>query len=74
MNKEDGVFVYDPESKAWKKTGSLPQPLVDHASCAIKLPDGMIKNREKEEESPVVPNKKRSTLNLFITGKHEMEE
>lgn len=74
MNKEDGVFVYDPESKAWKKTGSLPRPLVDHASCAIKLPHGMIEKREKKEERPTVPNKKRSTLNLFITGKHESEE
>ncbi|XP_040261814.1 kelch-like protein 9 [Bufo bufo] len=73
MNKEDGVFVYDPKAKAWKKAGSLPRPLVDHASCAIKLPHGMIENREKEEESSAVPNKKRSTLNLFITGKHERE-
>ncbi|XP_075690241.1 kelch-like protein 9 [Rhinoderma darwinii] len=72
MNKEDGVFIYDPESKAWKKTGSLPQPLVDHASCTIKLPHGMIEEQEKEE-STSTPNKKRSTLNLFITAKHDNE-
>ncbi|KAG9469188.1 hypothetical protein GDO78_021087 [Eleutherodactylus coqui] len=73
MNKEDGVFVYDPETKAWKKTGSLPRPLVDHASCTIILPHGMIEKLEKEGEGPTVPNKKKSTLNLFITGKHEKE-
>ncbi|KAG8545998.1 hypothetical protein GDO81_019935 [Engystomops pustulosus] len=73
MNKEDGVFIYDPKSKAWKKTGSLPRALVDHASCAIRLPFGMIEKQEKEEESPSLPSKKRSTLNLFITGKHERE-
>ncbi|KAM4019528.1 kelch-like protein 9 [Anomaloglossus baeobatrachus] len=73
MNKEDGVFVYDPESKAWKKTGSLPRPLVDHASCTIRLPNGLIEKEEKGEESPTVPNKKRSTLNLFITAKREQE-
>ncbi|CAN2390285.1 Kelch motif [Pristimantis euphronides] len=72
MNKEDGVFMYDPESKAWKKMGSLPRPLVDHASCTIKLPYGMIEEQEKEEESPTVPSKK-STLNLFITEKQERE-
>ncbi|XP_069842591.1 kelch-like protein 9 [Dendropsophus ebraccatus] len=70
MNKEDGVFAYDPETKAWKKTGSLPQPLVDHASCTIKLPHGMVEKQDKEEETPTTPNKKKSTLNLFIAGKH----
>ncbi|XP_073412143.1 kelch-like protein 9 [Dendrobates tinctorius] len=73
MNKEDGVFVYDPEYKAWKKTGSLPRALVDHASCAIRLPTGMIEKEAKQEESLTVPHKKRSTLNLFITEKRERE-
>ncbi|KAM3911734.1 kelch-like protein 9 [Leptodactylus fuscus] len=73
MNKEDGVFMYDPESKAWKKMGSLPRPLVDHASCTIRLSHGMMEEKQKEDESPTVPNKKRSTLNLFITGKHQRE-
>ncbi|KAM9324305.1 kelch-like protein 9 [Gastrophryne carolinensis] len=73
MNKEDGVFVYDPESKEWKKTGSLPYPLVDHASCVIHLPRAMVeKLREKNDAKPSTPNKKRSTLNLFITGKQEV--
>ncbi|XP_077333419.1 kelch-like protein 9 [Lithobates pipiens] len=73
MNKEDGVFIYDPETKAWKKTGSLPRPLVDHASCAIRLPQGIIEKQQvKEEERPSTPNKKRSTLNLFITGKKDI--
>ncbi|CAH2316852.1 kelch 13 [Pelobates cultripes] len=70
MNKEDGVFVYDPEAKTWSKAGSLPRPLVDHASCAIKLPQQMMeKLLEKEELSPTSSNKKKSTLTLFITGK-----
>ncbi|XP_056395211.1 kelch-like protein 9 [Hyla sarda] len=73
MNKEDGVFMYDPDNKAWKKTGSLPRPLVDHASCAIRLPHGTIAKEEKEEESTTAPNMKKSTLNLFIKGKHERE-
>ncbi|KAM5146312.1 kelch-like protein 9 [Mantella aurantiaca] len=72
MNKEDGIFVYDAEAKAWKKAGSLPSPLVDHASCAIKLPHGMREKQQmKEEERPSTPNKKTSTLNLFITDKKE---
>uniref|UniRef100_A0A8C0H567 BTB domain-containing protein n=1 Tax=Chelonoidis abingdonii TaxID=106734 RepID=A0A8C0H567_CHEAB len=37
MSKEDGVFIYDPDGRIWKKAGSLPQALVDHASCMIKL-------------------------------------
>lgn len=74
MNKEDGVFVYDPEAKTWKKTGSLPKPLVDHSSCAIKLQHGMMaKEQVKEDERSSNPNKKRSTLNLFITGKKERD-
>ncbi|XP_073456029.1 kelch-like protein 9 [Aquarana catesbeiana] len=73
MNKEDGVFVYDPETKAWKKSGSLPRPLVDHASCAIRLPQGITEKQQvKEEERPSTSNKKRSTLNLFITGKKDI--
>ncbi|KAM4663152.1 kelch-like protein 31 [Discoglossus pictus] len=73
MNKEDGVFIYNPESKAWRKAGSLPQPLVDHASCAIKLPHCMVDQLEKKGgESPTGSSKKKSTLSLFISGKQEL--
>ncbi|XP_078498169.1 kelch-like protein 9 [Lissotriton helveticus] len=37
MKKEESVFVYDPEARAWTRAGSLPEPLVDHASCSLKL-------------------------------------
>uniref|UniRef100_A0A8B9TYX6 Uncharacterized protein n=1 Tax=Anas platyrhynchos TaxID=8839 RepID=A0A8B9TYX6_ANAPL len=37
MQKEDSVFMYDIEGQVWKKAGSLPKALVDHASCMIKL-------------------------------------
>ncbi|OCT66958.1 kelch-like protein 9 [Xenopus laevis] len=74
MNKEDGVFIYDPEAKTWKKAGSLPRPLVDHASCVIKLPHHLTQNLpQKEEENSNVSAKKKSTLNLFITGKKETD-
>ncbi|XP_063792328.1 kelch-like protein 9 [Pseudophryne corroboree] len=74
MHKEDSVFIYDPEAKTWKKVGSLPQPLVDHASCTMKLPQEMMeKLQEKEDDNFSLPNKKRSTLNLFITGERERE-
>ncbi|NXE14614.1 KLH13 protein, partial [Lophotis ruficrista] len=38
MQKEDSVFLYDTEGQVWKKVSPLPQALVDHASCMIKLP------------------------------------
>ncbi|KAM4696565.1 kelch-like protein 9 [Rhinophrynus dorsalis] len=68
MNKEDGVFIYDPEAKTWMKAGSLPLPLVDHASCTITLPHQMEKKLQVKE-GPNLSNKKKSTLSLFITGK-----
>ncbi|XP_075435179.1 kelch-like protein 9 [Ascaphus truei] len=72
MNKEDGVFIHDPDAKTWKKAGSLPQPLVDHASCTIKLSCLMLnKLHGKEEKTSSGSSKKKSTLNLFITGKQE---
>ncbi|NWW89101.1 KLH13 protein, partial [Rhynochetos jubatus] len=37
MQKEDNVFLYDTEGRLWKKASPLPKPLVDHASCMIKL-------------------------------------
>uniref|UniRef100_A0A8C5QBG1 alpha-1,2-Mannosidase n=1 Tax=Leptobrachium leishanense TaxID=445787 RepID=A0A8C5QBG1_9ANUR len=74
MKKEDGVFVYDPEAKTWKKAGSLPQRLVDHASCAIKLPLHTLEGLAvKEELSPTGSSKKKSTLTLFITDKAERD-
>ncbi|NXE28963.1 KLH13 protein, partial [Ardeotis kori] len=38
MQKEDSVFLYDTEERVWKQVSPLPQALVDHASCMIKLP------------------------------------
>ncbi|XP_053328484.1 kelch-like protein 9 [Spea bombifrons] len=70
MNKEDSVFIYDPEAETWRKAGCLPRPLVDHASCTIKLPHHMVKKlAEKEDDNPAGPNRKKSTLKLFITSK-----
>ncbi|KAM8934332.1 kelch-like protein 9 [Pelodytes ibericus] len=74
MNKEDGVFIYDPKAKTWKKAGSLPLPLVDHASCAIKLPTQTLETlAERRVGRPANSSKKKSTLKLFITGKPERE-
>ncbi|KAE8582208.1 hypothetical protein XENTR_v10019996 [Xenopus tropicalis] len=73
MNKEEGVFIYDPEAKTWKKAGSLPCPLVDHASCAMKLPHHLTQKLHQKEENSNVSAKKKSTLNLFITGKKEKD-
>ncbi|NWR79125.1 KLHL9 protein, partial [Centropus unirufus] len=37
MQKEDSVFLYDAVGWVWKKASPLPNALVDHASCMIKL-------------------------------------
>ncbi|XP_019366003.1 PREDICTED: kelch-like protein 13 [Gavialis gangeticus] len=72
MSKEDGIFVYDPEGRIWKKAGSLPNPLVDHASCMITLSHETIANQqERGEECSLSSGRKKSTLNLFITNKQE---
>ncbi|XP_029468061.1 kelch-like protein 9 [Rhinatrema bivittatum] len=67
MNKENGVFTYDPGSKMWKKAGSLPEPLVDHASCIIKLSHQLQVKLQNKSTAHFAPTKKKSTLNLFIT-------
>lgn len=72
MSKEDGIFVYEPEGRIWKKAGSLPNPLVDHASCMITLSHETIANQqERGEECSPSCRRKKSTLNLFITNKQE---
>nr|XP_033816745.1 kelch-like protein 9 [Geotrypetes seraphini] len=68
MNKENGVFTYDHASNMWKKAGSLPKPLVDHATCTLKLSHQLqmtLPNKSAVRLS--APIMKKSTLNLFIT-------
>uniref|UniRef100_A0A674IJA7 BTB domain-containing protein n=1 Tax=Terrapene triunguis TaxID=2587831 RepID=A0A674IJA7_9SAUR len=73
MSKEDGVFIYDPDGRIWKKAGSLPHALVDHASCMIKLSCEMTADQQERgvKCSPGGNSRKRSTLSLFITTKQE---
>ncbi|KAG8447443.1 hypothetical protein GDO86_014795 [Hymenochirus boettgeri] len=71
MNKEDGVFIYNPEAKMWEKAGSLPRPLVDHASCVIRIPYHMTEKLWEKNTISTGTDKKKSTLNLFIKGKVE---
>lgn len=73
MSKEDGVFIYDPDGRLWKKAGSLPNALVDHASCMIKLSGEMAADQQERgvKCSPGGNSRKRSTLSLFITNKQE---
>ncbi|XP_077161793.1 kelch-like protein 13 [Paroedura picta] len=69
-NKDDGVFVCSPSRKVWEKACSLPQALVDHACCFVRLshwPEG--KQQQKAAE-PAVASQKKSTLSLFITNKY----
>ncbi|KAM6061178.1 kelch-like protein 9 [Chlamydotis macqueenii] len=71
MQKEDSVFLYDAEGRVWKKVSPLPQALVDHASCMIKLPQ-MNAAGEMEGDTKCSPmGRKKSTLSLFITKKQE---
>ncbi|XP_006112393.2 kelch-like protein 13 [Pelodiscus sinensis] len=73
MSKDDSVFIYDPDGRIWKKAGSLPTALVDHASCMIRL--SWERSAEQQEggepSSPSGNSRKRSTLSLFITNKQE---
>ncbi|XP_038230200.1 kelch-like protein 13 isoform X1 [Dermochelys coriacea] len=73
MSKEDGVFIYDPDRRIWKKAGSLPNALVDHASCMIKLSCEMVADQQERGVKclPDGNSRKRSTLSLFITNKQE---
>uniref|UniRef100_H3BC68 BTB domain-containing protein n=1 Tax=Latimeria chalumnae TaxID=7897 RepID=H3BC68_LATCH len=59
MTKKDGVFVYDPQTRKWEKAGSLPSPLVDHASCIVKLAGE--RKCGKESIRPLTGAKKKST-------------
>lgn len=72
MQKEDSVFLYDTEGRAWKKASPLPKALVDHASCMIKLSQVNVagETRRGIKCSPT-GRRKKSTLSLFITKKQE---
>ncbi|XP_062447136.1 kelch-like protein 9 [Rhea pennata] len=70
MQKKNNVFLYDTVGRVWKKASTLPNALVDHASCMIKLPQI---NEASEEgrgtKSSPTGRRQKSTLSLFITNK-----
>nr|XP_056716331.1 kelch-like protein 13 [Euleptes europaea] len=69
-NKDDGVFVCNPSRRAWEKAGSLPQALVDHACCFVRLSHCPEDKQQQKEADPAAASKKKSTLSLFITNKN----
>ncbi|XP_053229753.1 kelch-like protein 9 [Podarcis raffonei] len=68
--KEDGVYICNPGGKVWEKAGSLPKPLVDHASFFVQLPRHLVTGEQQQNgEGPSAAGRKKSTLNLLITSK-----
>lgn len=67
--KEDGIFVCDSSVEGWEKAGSLPQVLVDHASCFVPLPRWASRQRPLKTvaESPATGGRK-PTIALFLTN------
>ncbi|KAL8174207.1 UNVERIFIED_CONTAM: hypothetical protein K2H54_040329 [Gekko kuhli] len=68
-NKDDGVFVCSPGRKVWEKAGSLPQALVDHACCFVRLPRRPAGKQQQKAVEHAATSKKKSTLSLFLTNK-----
>lgn len=70
MQKEDSVFMYDIEGQVWKKAGSLPKALVDHASCMIKLSQVNATGEPgRGTKCSLTSRREKCTPSLFITKK-----